>query len=64
MKTKTEQLTEQQMRNVNGGDGYIAYDPVTGKPFDEETGGYGQDGAPDDGPHDTPTMHQNALGEG
>ncbi len=42
MQTKTEALTEQQMKAINGGDGIVAYDPVTGKPFEEETGGYPQ----------------------
>lgn len=42
MESKTEALTEQQMKTINGGDGIVAYDPVTGEPFEEETGGYPQ----------------------
>lgn len=40
MSTKTVPLTEQQMKDINGGDGIVAYDPVTGEPFPEENGGY------------------------
>lgn len=43
MERKTSELNEQEMKNVNGGDGIVAYDPVTGNPFPEETGGYPKD---------------------
>ena len=41
MKHNLQPLTELEIKSTNGGDGIIAYDPVTGQPFPEETGGYG-----------------------
>lgn len=40
MKKPFEPLTDEELKNVNGGDGIIAFDPVTGAPFPEENGGY------------------------
>lgn len=39
MKHNIQPLSDLEIRNVNGGNGIIAYDPVTGEPFPEENGG-------------------------
>lgn len=41
MKHNIQPLTDLEIKTVNGGNGIVAYDPVTGLPFPEETGGYG-----------------------
>jgi len=40
MKHNIQPLTDLELKQTNGGEGIIAYDPATGAPFPEENGGY------------------------